>query len=409
MGAVAAGAAVRALWGLVLHQPFDHVYSDMSEYVSKAEKLALGGGLDPYDSFHPPLTYLLLAVPYRLLGVGSVGDWAAAILWVALSSAAVFFTWRLVRLLVGPATAAITALLCAFWPLHVTHAGFFLSETPALAFLSGGLWLSYRALSAPRGDWVTQGLLAGVVVGAAIAIRVQFALNLAIVVAVALASGRRNLRVFAAAAAGAAAVLAGVVAHNSLATGRVTGFDTHGGQVFFIGHCDVRKLTIAGDGLFYIWGPPPQAQRGAGRTYAFTDHVPWDEGFLYKGGLECIRDDGVAHLGLLVRSVSDMTATTMPWPQSNEPRLREVVTISNFLLTLLLPLVVVAGVVLARRRPRAWLAGEAQLLMHLSPFVLVAVLFALGEPRYRTPYDLFALALLGAALATLLRKDPSRA
>jgi hypothetical protein len=51
--AVAAGAAIRLVWVLVLHDPADYVFSDMQGYVARATKLAAGGDLVRFDAFYP--------------------------------------------------------------------------------------------------------------------------------------------------------------------------------------------------------------------------------------------------------------------------------------------------------------------------------------------------------------------
>lgn len=400
LAGILAGAVARLLWVFVFHQPFDHVYSDIEGYVGRAKKLALGGPLEPYDGHYPIGTHVLLAIPFRLLGVGNAGLWGGAVLWWALSSATPFFIWKLARLLLTRAAAALTAVFCAAWPLFVTYAGFFSSETPSIAFLSAGLWLAYRArLAVRRGDAVTRGLGAGVVLGATVAVRAQFLLNLAIA---ALPLLRRRARMtLVALGAGTAVVLAAVIAHNSFAEKRLAGIDGHGGLVFFVGQCDVRKLETNKDGLYFIFGPPAAAQLERGREYRFEGHTVWEAGFFYKQGLKCIRDDGFSHLTVLTRSLANMTATTLPWPQSNEPVLKDVAGVSNFFYCfVLLPIAVVGGIgLIRRRRPAGLHSGEATMLAHLAMVVPVALISAVGEPRYRTVYDLFGLALLAAVVA----------
>ena len=47
------------------------------------------------------------------------------------------------------------------------------------------------------------------------------------------------------------------------------------------------------------------------------------------------------------------------------------------------------------------------MLAHLACFIAVAVISGLGEPRYRTVYDIFGLALLAAVVADrFLDKKP---
>lgn len=49
--ALALGFVLRLVWTLALHQPFDHVYSDMAGYVDRATGLVETGELDRYDAF----------------------------------------------------------------------------------------------------------------------------------------------------------------------------------------------------------------------------------------------------------------------------------------------------------------------------------------------------------------------
>src|SRR3712207_528391 len=107
------GAIVRIVWGLVLHPPFDYLYSDMGSYVERAQRFATGAGLQRFDAFFPPGTHMLLAAPMTLFGTGGAGLWAGAVLWCALSAAIPLFAWRLAHLLLTPAAAALTALFCA--------------------------------------------------------------------------------------------------------------------------------------------------------------------------------------------------------------------------------------------------------------------------------------------------------
>jgi 4-amino-4-deoxy-L-arabinose transferase-like glycosyltransferase len=150
LASVLAGVIVRIIWGLVIHPPLDYLYSDMGAYVERAQRLATGAGLQRSDALFPPGTHILLAAPMTLLGTEQAGLWGGALLWCALSAAIPFFAWRLARLLLTPAAAALTALLCAFWPLYITYGGYFTSETPSLAFLLASLWAGYRGPSSSR-------------------------------------------------------------------------------------------------------------------------------------------------------------------------------------------------------------------------------------------------------------------
>ncbi|TMC47289.1 MAG: hypothetical protein E6J23_00195, partial [Chloroflexi bacterium] len=60
------GAAIRAVWVLVLHSPIDHIYSDSKTYVDTAIHLVQLATPDRFDAFYPPGTRLLLAIPLAL-------------------------------------------------------------------------------------------------------------------------------------------------------------------------------------------------------------------------------------------------------------------------------------------------------------------------------------------------------
>ncbi len=132
----------------------------------------------------------------------------------------------------------------------------------------------------------------------------------------------------------------------------------------------------------------------------------WDQSFFYDLGLQCIRRDGLSHVRILARSVLDMTATTVPWPQANnENGQRGVVQASNLAYSFALPLIVVGSLLLIRKRRAAGRPpGEAVMLAHLACVVLVAVLY-FGDPRLRIPYDVFGLCLLAALVADRFGRD----
>src|SRR5215211_7609298 len=362
------GVIVRIVWGLVLHPPFDYLYSDMGGYVERAQRLAAGAGLQRFDAFFPPGTHMLLAAPMTLFGTERAGLWAGAVLWCALSSAIPFFAWRLARLLLSPAAAALTTLLCAFWPLYITYGGYFTSETPSLAFLLASLWAGYGAgrLSGRTAGWL--GLAAGLLGGVAIVNRPQLILNLAVLAVPMLFRLRRQALAFAGIVVGSAAILAGAVWYNSAAAGKPTGLSENAGLNFWIGQCDVHDVTTVDPArnISYSFGNPVWAQLERGGTYYFEGYMVWDQGFFYEMGLRCIEKDGLGHVRILARNVLNMSATTVPWPQVTEDGQRAVVRVSNLGYSLLVPLVAI---------------------------------FFFGDPRVRSTYDVFGLALLAARIA----------
>ena len=404
VAAIAIGLVLRLVWVLVLHPPFEHVYSDMSWYLTLATNLVETGSLNPYDALHPPGTNLVLAAPLALFGTGSAGLWAAAVLWALLSSLTPFFMWRLARGFFSPAAAALTAVFTATWPLFITSAGFFLSETPSLTFLVGALWAGYAAERSTSRRAVALGALAGVLGVAAIATRPQFLLNVLVLVVPWVWAWRRKFRPLLAFAAAGAVIGAAVVTHNSLAVGEPTGVSRSTGFIFFMGHCDVLWVTSGTPpGPVFQYAAPPAVQRNTGRNYNFPDHLLWEQGFFFDQGLDCIRKDGIGHVRILGRSLLDMTSTTVMWPQANEDNLKEVVHYANVLYSLLLPVILVASIgrIFERRRSGKAAGGEIAMLVQLLCGFVLALLF-FGDPRYRMQYDVFGFALLSVLIAAWL-------
>jgi 4-amino-4-deoxy-L-arabinose transferase-like glycosyltransferase len=402
LAAIGVGAIARGIWIFWLHKPLDYVYSDMNTYLVGAKEIADWHGLDTYTTFQPQGMHLLLALPLAVLGDGRAGLWGAAGIWWVLAAATPFFAWRLARLLLTPAAAALTALFVAIWPLTVTYSGYFLSESPGLAFLLASLWLGYEAQRRAGRPALVLGALAGALGAAAVAIRPQYLLNLAILVVPFLPRRRLNRSACAGFAAVALALLIGVCAFNTAIAGQPTTLSREGGITFFLGQCRVRHVEVRnGTGSYFI-EPPVYVQRG-GNFYVWVGPEIWDDGFFYRKGLHCLAHDGLRWPVHAARVLADMTATSIPWPQVGQPTLSTVTDWTNTVYGYgLLPLAILLALIrIVRRVPTA--AGEKALLAHLLCIVPVALVY-FGDPRFRSPYDVFGLALLAAALTDLPSK-----
>ncbi|HXL42501.1 MAG TPA: hypothetical protein VN960_00415 [Gaiellaceae bacterium] len=81
LAAIMVGAVFRLVWVLVLHPPFDYLYSDMGGYVGRAMHLVETGSLERYDAFYPPGVHLLLAGIFKAFGpdLGGRGPLGAAV------------------------------------------------------------------------------------------------------------------------------------------------------------------------------------------------------------------------------------------------------------------------------------------------------------------------------------------
>ncbi len=404
LAAIGVGAAARAVWIFWLHKPLDYLYSDMSTYLTYAKQIADWQGLNIYATFQPQGLHLLLALPLAVLGDGRTGLWGAAAIWWILGAATPFFAWRLARLLLTPAAAALTALFVAIWPLSVTYSGYFLSEGPGIAFLLAAIWIGYEAQRREGRPALMLGALAGVLGAAAVAIRPQYLLNLALVAVPFLPRRPLNRAATGGFVAVAVVLLIGVCAFNTAIAGRLTTFSREGGVTFYLGQCHIRHVDVRTATIYYAIDPPVYVQTG-GNSASFPGHQIWEEGFFYRKGLHCLAHEGAHWPVHAARMIADMTATSVPWPLVDEPTLSRVADWTNTVYGYgLLPLVIVLALVrIARRVPTA--AGEKALLAHLLCIVPVALVF-FGDPRFRSTYDVFGLALLAAALAGLpeLRK-----
>jgi 4-amino-4-deoxy-L-arabinose transferase-like glycosyltransferase len=338
-------------------------------------------------------------VPFAILGDGRAGLWGAAAIWWLLSSATPFFAWRLARLLLTPAAAALTALFVAIWPLLVTDSGYFLSETPGLAFLLASLWLGYEAQRRRGRSALLVGVLAGGLGAAAVAIRPQYLLNLALVAIPFLPRRRLNKQAAGGFAVAVVALLIGVSAFNTAVADRPTFLSREGGVTFYLGQCHVRHVEVRTATTFYFIEPPVYVQTG-GNSAHFGGRQIWQDGFFYRRGLDCLERRGAHWFSHAGHMIADMTATSIPWPQVSQPVLSSVADWTNILYGYgLLPLVIILALVrIFRRVPTA--AGEKALLAHLLCIVPVALVY-FGDPRFRSTYDVFGFALLAAAIADL--------
>jgi hypothetical protein len=175
------------------------------------------------------------------------------------------------------------------------------------------------------------------------------------------------------------------------------------GLTFWLGQCHVRSVKTGdpANGPYFEFVPPPALERGSGKDVVLRDHLVWDQDYFYAQAFGCIRDDGLAHLRVFARGVLDMTLTSVPWPAVEEPDLRARIGFANAMFSIALPFILGGAVWLIReRRRRGEAAGEAVMLAQFSCVLITAVLF-FGDPRYRSTYDVFALALAAALFARL--------
>ena len=406
---IGAGTAFRVVWGLFIHPPLHYIFSDMAGYIDRAVRVATGAKLDRFDTFYPPGTHLLLAGPLWVFGHGRIGLWAASVLWLLLSVAVPLLAWRVALRLVSRRSAAITAALCAIWPLFITYGGFFLSEIPSIVFLLLMLWLALRARDASGWSAASTGLLAGLSGGVALAIRPQLVLNVAIAAFILFRKPNARARVVAIAFVGILIPVVPVLAVNASAAGRFVGFSENGGMNFFQGHCPANVVNTGNQFAgFYEVASPVAVENDRGIDYVFPTHAAWEQSFFIKQGLRCMKQDLGGQFAVVARNVADLGITSVPWPQSEYRSLRLFVKPTNLIYSFAIPSILVASIFLARQKNRRrYREGEWILIASLMAVLPTALIFY-GDPRFRVPYDVFGLALAGSLVSAWLDQRSGR-
>ena len=400
--AVGVGALARLVWVIEVHPPDEHLFSDMKSYVEKAQRIVEGGGLQPNDTFRPPGTHLLLAAIFLPFGTGDGGLRAATGVWWAMSSVTPVLVGLFVRELAGRRAAVIATVVCALWPLYISYVGYFLGETPGTFFIALAMFLLLRGARADGAVRYWSWAGGGAAAGATFAIRPQLTVVFVVLAAFGLLGVRRNWRGVLVAALTGAVMLSGIVVHNSIAWGRLSGLSGNSGDIFFHGQCHAREVFVfRNDGFFIHTKSSVETQHDRGRNYVFRTRERDLQRFLFHRGLDCIRDHGFGHVRYWGENVLDALAATTPYPQSvasdwTRDWARIVNSAYSWALCGLLLYALVEVVRRRRRRRPARVLGF--LLVAASMWIPLSMVF-FGAPRYRLPFDIFAFALLAILVA----------
>jgi 4-amino-4-deoxy-L-arabinose transferase-like glycosyltransferase len=325
-------------------------------------------------------------------------------MWCAMSILVPVLAWRLGRLLFNPAAAALTAILCAFWPPFIVYGGYFLSEIPSLVFLLAALVLGHQAASRQGRSAVAFAVAAGLLGGASVAIRPAFVLNLGLLGLVLIGRNLPKLITALAFAAAAAVPIGGAMGISAAAAGEYVGINTNSAITFYAGHCPVRLITMEWRTGNYFVGAPPTLQQNRGRDVVIKGHPPTDQEYFFNEGMECVRKNGWGHARIVLRNIADLGATSDMWPPADEPTLRRVLRPFNVAYSLaILPIVAISLVSVWRQD---WAARRSEALMAAHLYCVLATgIFFLGDPRYRMPYDVFGLVLAASLIARLFWRD----
>lgn len=177
--------ATRLAWVIAVHPAEEAVFSDMAHYVARAQQLAsegvvLGERSLAWQAFG---THTLLAIPLWLIGPGSAAALElAGLLWAGMAALTVVLTHRLARAALperwGVWPARCVGLVALVWLPLLSHAGFFVSETPYACALTAATLACVRLV-----EGRARPLAAGSLAALAFVLRPQAGLFFALIFA----------------------------------------------------------------------------------------------------------------------------------------------------------------------------------------------------------------------------------
>jgi hypothetical protein len=405
----AVALAFRLIYVLVLHKVGDFLYSDMQGAAQAARGFANPAHvLTKWDVSRPRAMGVIGGLVLRWFPDRTLQPWGC--LQALLSSATIPLAYLGVNRHFGRRVAIVAATFITFDFIAVAFAGLLMTET----YLMFCFALALACLDPERPGLC---LLAGLALGVGTLFKAQ-ALPLVAVWGLLLLLWRsprdaaepppsRTRAVtgwlLSRPRLGALALGLGVavlVFPESLTISQVLGKPTllppYGGQNFYLGHCDVRMLTLDGrpDGL-YLVSLSSDAVQLEPPWPDVTFHVSFlDSAFYVHEGMKCLRRS-LPHtlywMGeQILKTLAGVPGQTLdPWPiRMDQPFWTRVF---NFALVYGLLPVALWGLWLRRRDRRSWIAFGGPMIA-----VLGTALLFWGNPRYRVPFDLFICA--GAAV-----------
>lgn len=446
----------RVVWVVWVHPPREHVFSDMAHYVHRAQlvaswELAPGDRMMAWQAWG---THALLAIPMVLLGAsGQAALELAGLMWAGFSAATVVLAYRLAKRVLpggrelgihwGATAAGIATLL---WFPSLSHAGYFVSETPFACCLLATTHAIVVLIQDGRG-----ALRAGFWGALAFAVRPQVAIFFGLL-ALAYAIDRRrpswsqqvDLRAVVRFAIPLMVVLAISLIRTRVYTGEFGGVAENGTMNLTAGRCHnivtrsfadqaslesaqasgqppaERRISLPGFRALAREGPDhPLALRPAlgGESIDLVGYIG-DREIHRAIRKRCYAATGIAgQLRYSVTNVALSWVVARPWPESSDhaaPWLLPVAMRARTVAAWLAPLGLLgmicagwwwasAGGRDAGVRDAGVRAGLGICALQLLSFLLTAAVF-FGSPRLRTPYDPYVLILAVALLLAIGRR-----
>jgi hypothetical protein len=417
----------RLAWALWLHHPGDYVFSDMGQYILRANKLVEEGFVwgQRHLAWQSFGTHYVIALIFKLFG-NQPPYTPAAVCYALFGAAAVPLSYLLACRVLPKAwmatTIGVTALL---WYPNLANTGFFLSEAPFLAAqLLSTYWL-VRVIQEGK-----RALPAGLISAICFMLRPQTAIWFVFVLAVWLINRRRLPWVrwtqIAAIAIPLVAALVFSMWRFHQHTGYWAGVAESANMNFTAGRChnivtqafksqaalnhsvntrntrNGRRVSVPGlralghlDRRHVLYLNPAMGHE----SIRFVGYIGDPE--IHRGLRKvCLERTGViGQLRYTLGNISLQWFFARQWPDQ-EPSSRWVLPVSDayryfFQIFVLIPSLFGMGVAIRRLRTRPELAIIG--FQILGSIIIAGIFF--GDIRLRTPYDPYALilALLGGA------------
>ncbi len=399
------GVLWREWWVLIAHPPAHAIYSDMSNYCHLALRLTDPGYYQgPRDTVQAAGMSFYLAFWHLLSGSWSAATFSNLALCIAIPPLVAWVAWQLY----GARVAWIALIIASLHFPLIDYGGYFLAETPFTALLIGGVGLMLQghrqAATSSRLLWSFAG---GMCFGLAAAptspgMQVAGACVHWLARQAWQASSSRMAWSGGVLLAGAAAACLPMMLRTSALVGHPAFVSTNGPLNVLIGHYDpqVGTFSFVQRGANARWSSPSAMQSGAHKTLVLR-FADFDQASCLDQAWSWIRVHPAGALALSVEHVIGLyDLRTYPWPTAST-RWRGWTHASELLGLFLVTLPALLVACSQLRSGDGQQRRGAQLLTLITCCLWLTVFLTSSEPRYRVPFDTFAIILAACLYARL--------
>jgi hypothetical protein len=388
---------VRLVFVWQYHSPQAYVFSDMWVYDHRARNL-LSGVLSAWDTFTPVGYPAFLALVYALGGSAlTVG-----LLQSLLGALTAVFMWQLASRVFGSwGVASAVGVVSALHVPAIFYSGFLLTETLFSFLLVSGalaLWVSIER----RSRWAFLGC--GLLLGMGATVRPNLLVFLPCVpLVIWLGTGRRWREAalsFLLLSAAFAVPVGAAAAHNARLVGAPT-LGTNGGLNFYLNFASVRGVRYRDARGEHGITPIPNL------FYYSQDEwvkVPfYADAHYYGRGMALLREEP-ARLGVTLRNLVEASGVGRQgyWPGNDRERWQRLHR-RVFFYAGVVPALGALGLLVYRRRYAAPRNLGLAIAAGMVLSSVVTLLFFLGDPRMRVPFDPLLILLAAAAYVWVVK------